>query len=121
MIQAVQAEAIQKTERADWLLVFDAALRVGNFASIDELYLHALDAWLDQLSPELRWAIALELYVNEEISTGRAAQIAGLNYVLFLEELRQRQIPFVGAEATNGDWHEREEELLDDLFDFSAV
>lgn len=121
MIDSLQTELLLKTERADWLLVFDAALRVGNFASMDDLFLAALDAWLAQLTPELRWAIALELYQDEQISTGRAAQIAGLNYVVFMEELRQRGIPFAGAEAANGEEFEREAEILNDLFDFSPV
>ena len=90
-------------DRADWLLVFDAALRVGNFSSLDELFLRALDAWLEQLTPELRWKIAIELYTNEHISTGRAAQIAGLNYIVFMEKLRERGIRFMAAEAATGD------------------
>ena len=119
MNRFLTAELPTKGERADWLLVFDAALRVGHFSSLDELFLRALDAWLEQLAPELRWKIALELYLNEQISTGRAAQIAGLNYVVFMEELRQRQLPFMAAEPAMGEEYEREEELLNELFDFA--
>lgn len=97
------AERPTMQDRADWLLVFDAALRVGNFSSLDELFLRALDAWLEQLTPELRWKIAIELYTNEHISTGRAAQIAGLNYIVFMEKLRERGIRFMAAEAATGD------------------
>ena len=79
--------------KADWLLVFEAALRVGEFASFDELLLRALDAWLEQLPADLRWKIAIELYSNDRISTGRAAEIAGLNYVIFIEKLREHGIP----------------------------
>ena len=121
MIQSTIAEPLATGERSDWLLVFDAALRVGPFSSLDELFLRALDAWLDQLTPELRWKIALELYRDEQISTGRAAQIAGLNTVVFMEKLRQRDIPFMGAEAAVGEEYKREEDLLNELFDFTAA
>jgi len=42
---ALAANVQNLENRADWLLVFDAALRVGNFSSLDELFLRALDAW----------------------------------------------------------------------------
>jgi len=106
-------------DRADWLLLFDAALRVGNFSSLDELFLRASDAWLQQLAPELRWKIAIDLYTNEQASTGRAAEIAGLNYVVFMEKLRENKIPFMAAEPATGAEKEQEDALLDDLFDFS--
>ena len=101
--------------KADWLLVFEAALRVGDYTSFDELLLRALNAWLEQLPSEIRWKIALELYTNDRISTGRAAEIAGLNYIIFMEKLRKQGIPFMAAEMTNDAEREREEALLDDL------
>ncbi|MEM7129883.1 MAG: UPF0175 family protein [Chloroflexota bacterium] len=107
--------------RADWLLVFDAAMRVGNFSSLDALFLRALDAWLSQLTPALRWDIAIELYTTEHVSTGRAAEIAGLNYFVFMEELRTHGIPFMGAEPAAGEEKERKEALLDELFNFSSL
>lgn len=107
-------------DKADWLLVFEAALRVGNFSSFDAPLPHALNAWLEQLTPELRWEIAIELYTNERVSTGRAAEIAGLNYVVFMEKLRERGIPFMAAEPATGEEKEREAALLDELFDFAA-
>ncbi|MEZ4706582.1 MAG: hypothetical protein R3A44_05215 [Caldilineaceae bacterium] len=36
------AKAATEDRKADWLLVFEAALRVGNFASLDKLLLCAL-------------------------------------------------------------------------------
>lgn len=101
--------------KADWLLVFEAAMRVGEFASFDELILRALDAWLDQISADLRWKIAIELYTNERVSTGRAAEISGLGYVMFMEQLRDHDIPFMAAEVTEDAEREREEALLDEL------
>ncbi|MEZ4735589.1 MAG: UPF0175 family protein [Caldilineaceae bacterium] len=101
--------------KADWLLVFEAALRVGEYGSFDELLLRALNAWLDQLPLEARWKIAIELYTTDRVSTGRAAEIAGLGYIMFMEKLREQQIPFMAAIKTNDAEREREEALLDDL------
>lgn len=63
----------------------------------------------------IRWQIALALYTAEYVSTGRAAEIAGLNYVMFMEKLREHQIPFMAAIKTNDAEREREEALLDEL------
>ena len=99
-------------DKADWYLVFEAALRVGNFSSLDSLIQDALEAWLAQLAPELRWKIAIELYTNEHISTGKAAEISGLNYVVFMEKLRAHDIPFMAAEPASQEQKEREEALI---------
>lgn len=109
------ADATTEDRKADWLLVFEAALRVGDFSSFDELLLRALDAWLEQLPADLRWKIAIELYSNDRISTGRAAEIAGLNYIIFMERLRKHGIPFMAAQMTDDAEREREEALLDEL------
>ncbi|MFZ4663941.1 MAG: UPF0175 family protein [Caldilineaceae bacterium] len=84
-------------------------------SSFDELLLCSLNAWLDQLPLEARWKIALELYTNERISTGRAAEIAGLGYIMFMEKLREQRIPFMAAIVTNDAERQREEALLDEL------
>lgn len=109
------AETVTEDSKADWLLVFEAALRVGEFTSFDELLLRALDALLEQLPLDLRWDIAIELYSNERVSTGRAAEIAGLNYIVFTEMLQKHGIPFMAAQITDDAEREREEALLDDL------
>lgn len=101
--------------QADWRLVVEAALRVGDFSSSDDLLLRALTTWLEQLPMDLRWKIAIELYSNDQISTGRAAEIAGLNYVIFMEKLREQGIPFMAAEITDDAQRAREETLLDEL------
>jgi len=108
-----------KFQQADWQPVFDAAMRTGNFSSVDELYLRALDAWIEQLSPESRWAIAIDLYTREEVSSGRLAEIAGLNYFVFMEKLKENNIPFIAAEPATGEPKAKEEALLHELFDFS--
>ncbi len=96
----------------EWRPVFEAAMRVGKFSSIDELIYRALNSWLAQLAPELRWNMAIDLYTNGEVSTGRAAQIAGLNYFVFEEKLREHKIPFMAAEPGTDDDQEQEEKLI---------
>jgi hypothetical protein len=108
-------------QKTDWLPVFEAALRVGKFSSLDDLIYRALNAWLLQLAPDLRWKIAIELYTNDQISTGRAAQIAGLNYVVFMEKLREHKIPFMAAQAATGDEQTNEETLLHAGFNFPKI
>lgn len=85
----------------EWRTISEAALRVGSVRSIDVLLHQALDAWLEQAAPQLRWQIALELYTTEQISLGRAAEIAGLNYFVFLERLRDNNIALVEADVTS--------------------
>ncbi len=103
--------SVTEPER-EWLPVFEAAMRVGKFSSLDDLIYRALDSWLAQLAPELRWNIAIDLYTNGQISTGRAAQIAGLNYVVFEERLREHKIPFMAAGPGTADEQEEEEKLI---------
>lgn len=114
------SKASIEAQETDWRPVFEAALRVGKFSSLDELIYRALNAWLAQLAPDLRWKIALELYMNEQISTGRAAQIAGLTYVVFIEKLREHNIPFMAAEPATGDDKEKENTLLYAGFNFPS-
>jgi hypothetical protein len=109
--------SVAEPER-EWLPVFEAALRVGKFSSLDELIYRALNAWLAQLAPELRWKIAIELYTNDQVSTGRAALIAGLNYFVFMEKLREHNIPFMAPEPATGDELTKEQALLHAGFNF---
>lgn len=114
-------QARTEFQQEDWQPVFNAAVRTGNFSSVDELYLRALDAWLEPLTPDVRWTIAIDLYTREEVSSGRAAEIAGLNYFVFMEQLREKGVPFIAAEPATGEQKAKEEALLHELFDFSAV
>ncbi len=111
---------LQSTDKADWLIISEAALRIGNFSSLDDLLHRALNTWLQQLAPELRWKVAIDLYTAEHISSGRAAEIAGLNYFVFLEKLSQQGIPFIAAEGATGAEKEKEEALIDELFNFPS-
>lgn len=114
----VDAKTQMAEPEREWLPVFEAALRVGKFSSLDDLIYRALNAWLAQLAPELRWKIAIELYTNDQVSTGRAAQIAGLNYVVFMEKLREHKIPFMAPDPATEDELSKEEALLHAGFNF---
>jgi len=67
----------------------------------------------------LRWDIAIELYTHEEVSTGRAAEIAGLNYFVFMEKLAINGIPFMAAETATGEQKAKAEAILNKLFNFT--
>jgi len=57
---------------------------------------------------------AIRLYVGDEISLGRAAELAGMNYFQFEELLRQRGIKALAPKASKTSMvHQRE--LVDDL------
>lgn len=114
----VDAKTQMAEPEREWLPVFEAALRVGKFSSLDDLIYRALNAWLAQLAPELRWKIVIELYTNDQVSTGRAAQIAGLNYVVFMEKLREHKIPFMAPDPATDDELSKEEALLHAGFNF---
>lgn len=110
--QTITQNAENINLNADWYLVFDAAYQVGEFASLDDIFHRALDVWLTQLAPALRWEIAIKLYTGDQISTGRAAEIAGLNYVVFMEKLRENNIPFMAAEPATGEQREKVKALI---------
>ena len=104
-MESITVQNIPSEEMDNWQILSEAILRVGAVPSLDDLLGKAIDVWLQQLAPALRWQIAIDLYVSEQVSSGRAAEIAGLNYFVFEEKLAAEGIPFIGAEV------ETEEEL----------
>ena len=109
------SQDFQTTDKADWQLISEAVLRVGDFSSLDDLLHHALNAWLQQVAPELRWKVAVDLYTTEQVSLGRAAEIAGLNYFVFMEKLREMGIALVEAEVETEAQQAQQEALLDEI------
>ena len=109
------SQDVQTTDKADWLLISEAVLRVGNFPSLDDLLHHALNCWLQQAAPELRWKVAVDLYSTEQVSLGRAAEIAGLNYFVFMEKLREAGIALVDAEVKTEAQQEQQQALIDEI------
>ena len=96
---------------AEWRTISEAILRTSELTSLDELLDEAINLWLTQLVPTVRWQVALDMYTAEEVSLGRAAEIAGLPTVIFMEKLYQEGIPFVAAQSTAAQ-KERRKELI---------
>jgi len=97
--------------QAEWRAMSEAILRTGDLASLDDLLDEAVNLWLRQLAPTVRWQVALDMYRTEEVSLGRAAEIAGLPTVVFMEKLRQEGVPLVAAQST-GSQKERRRVLI---------
>lgn len=87
-------------EHAEWRTISKAILRTSELTSLDELLDEAINLWLTQLAPTVRWQVALDMYTAEEVSLGRAAEIAGLPTVIFMEKLHEEGVPFVAAQST---------------------
>jgi predicted HTH domain antitoxin len=49
----------------------------------------------DQVPLELRFILAAKLFSDGRLSTGRAAEMAGMGKIAFMEELGRRHIPVV--------------------------
>ena len=49
----------------------------------------------NEFAKEMRIAAAVQWYAQQKISQGKAAEIAGLNRVEFLEELYRRKVPAI--------------------------
>jgi len=119
MDTALTVQAIQSNEKTEWQALSEAILNIGPISSLDVLLHQALDTWLHQLSPTLRWRIATSLYTKEEVSLGRAAEISGLNYIIFMEKLRDADIPFVAAESTTDEQRNQRKALIHAGFNFA--
>jgi predicted HTH domain antitoxin len=74
-----------------------AVVRAGCFASKEEALREAAQ-WLFAIKPQLRVEAAIQRYLDEEITLGRAAEIAGLTRWRFQELLANRGI-YVTIEA----------------------
>ncbi len=83
-----------------------ALVRLGLYASREEVISDAVRQLLLN-NRSLRLEMALDLFKTGEVSLGRAAEIAGLDYWQFQAVLRERQIPIVieaeSAEAMDQD------------------
>ena len=84
----------------------DALLGTGLYTSRDELIAEAIRNLLLN-NKNLRVELAVQLFKNDEVSLGRAAEIAGVDHWAFQEILRERQVPILveaeGAEEMDKD------------------
>lgn len=90
--------------RAD--IEVDTLVRTGLYQNRDEVISDAIRNLLLNNKP-LRLEFAVDLYRTDEVSLGRAAEIAGIDRWEFQEALHERQIPILveadSAEAMDED------------------
>ncbi len=72
----------------------NSLLRIGFYKSRDEVISDAIRNLLLNNRP-LRLELAIDLYKADEVSLGRAAEIAGIDRWQFQEILNERQIPII--------------------------
>lgn len=72
----------------------EALVRTGFYKNRDEVISDAIRNLLLNNKP-LRLELAIDLFRSDEVSLGRAAEIAGINRWQFQIELRERQIPIL--------------------------
>lgn len=87
-----------------------ALVRLGLYASREEVISDAVRQLLLN-NRSLRLEMALDLFRTDEVSLGRAAEIAGLDYWQFQAVLRERQIPIV-IEAESAEAMDRDLDLF---------
>lgn len=103
---------VMTATRTDWVAVSKSILRAADLPSLDDLLEEALDAWLEKADPEVRWEVAIELYLTEQVNSGRAAKIAGLNYCIFEFLLKDADIAFIEAETSTEKETQQQEALI---------
>lgn len=59
----------------------------------DKSLFSALRLSPNEFAREIRVASAVQWYFEETVSQGKAAELAGLSRIVFLEELHRRKIP----------------------------
>lgn len=72
----------------------EALVRTGLYKSRDEVISDAIRNLLLNNKP-LRIELAIDLFRSDEVSLGRAAEIAGIDRWQFQEVLQERQIPIL--------------------------
>lgn len=74
----------------------------GNYPNRNSLVREAINLWLVN-HPDQRLTMAMQLYQNEVVSLGRAAELAGLSLFDFEAILRARGIELVMPDETPAD------------------
>lgn len=87
----------------------DTLAALGDYESSDAVLEDAVHALLRR-RPELRTALAIEKYRNDEVSVNRAAELAGISSEAFKEELANRGVTRSAGFLSD---EERQEKLND--------
>ena len=88
------------TESTFWETELETIRSVGSWQTEAEVIRDAIDALLSSRT-ELRQAVAVKLYLQDEVTLSRAAEIAGMNIWQFRDHLRARGIAIVVPEETS--------------------
>lgn len=91
--------------------IIEAGGRIGSYRSKDEFMRDAINTLL-AANKELRLELAVELYEEEKISLGRAAEIADLNYEEMKDKLFERDIEIRRGPESVEEMEEDSEDLL---------
>ncbi len=92
----------KKAEPTFWKTELEAIISIGYLQTEEEVISEALDALLAS-RPDLRQAVAVELYIQDQVTLSRAAEIARMNIWQFRDHLRARGLEIVVPEETPED------------------
>lgn len=90
------------TEPTFWETELETIRSVGPWQTEAEVIRDAIDALLSSRT-ELRQAVAVKLYLQDEVTLSRAAEIAGMNIWQFRDHLKVRGIEIVVPEEMSED------------------
>lgn len=91
--------------------IIEAGGRIDSYRTKDEFVKDAINTLL-AANKELRVELAAELYEEEKISLGRAAEIADLSYEKMKEKLLKRDIRVRKGPASADEMEKDSEDLL---------
>lgn len=91
--------------------IIEAGVRTGSYRSKDEFVGDAINTLL-AANKELRLELAVELYEDEKISLGRAAEMSDLNYEEMKGEPFERDIEIRRGPESAEEMEEDAEDLL---------
>jgi predicted HTH domain antitoxin len=89
-------------ETTFWETELETIRSVGPWQTEAEVIRDAIDALLSSRA-ELRQAVAVKLYLQDEVTLSRAAEIAGMNIWQFRDHLRAQGVAIVVPEETTED------------------
>lgn len=99
--------AIELREKVDGKRAFHeselaAIIKAGFYKTRDEVIGHALNI-LFAVRPELKMGMSIELYKEGRVTLSRGAEIAGVSFPKFKDELIKRGIDIIVPEVTKAE------------------
>ena len=91
--------------------IIEAGGRIGSYRSEDEFVRDAIDTLL-AANKNLRIDLAVDLYEQEKVSLGRAAEIASLDYETLKKELAERAVEIRRGPESVDELENESEDLL---------